>query len=122
MDYKAEHIDPEKFEQELREQRKYQLEIQRNTIEKAKAFYDGYTACLDNVSSMLHCSNYESTEKITNAFTKGANIAFYEICKELDVSCQDIREMDTGVDEKASLIAERIRALFAEQIRGENHG
>ena len=45
--------------------------------------------------------------------------AAYEICKELDVSCQDIREMDTGVDEKASLIAERIRALFAEQIRGE---
>lgn len=62
-------IDPEKFEQALLEQRKYQQECQRKVIEKANSFYEGYTACLDEVSSMLYCSNYESKEKKTQRHT-----------------------------------------------------
>lgn len=112
MNYIAEHIDPEKFEKSLLERRKYQQECQRKVIEKANSFYEGYSACLDEVESMLHCSNYESEEKITAAYREGADNAFYELCKELGIGVQDIRQMNTSVDEKASLIAGRIRDCF----------
>lgn len=114
MKYTAEHIDPEKFEKALLEQRKYQQECQRKAIEKANSFYEGYTACLDKVSSMLHCSNYESEGKITAAYREGANNAFYELCKELGIGCQDVREKSISVDEKAALIAERIKDCFCQ--------
>lgn len=114
MNYIAEHIDPEKFESELMNHRKYQQELQRLAIEKANSFYAGYTACLDEVSSMLHCSNYESTGKITSAYREGANNAFYELCKELGIGCQDIREKNISVDEKAALIADRIKESFGQ--------
>ena len=58
--YIAEHIDPEKFETGLDKLKRYQEEVQRTAIEKANAFYAGYATCLNEVSSMLHCSNYES--------------------------------------------------------------
>lgn len=114
MNYKAEHIDPEKFEKALLEHRRYQQECQRMAIEKANSFYDGYTACLDEVSSMLHCSNYESEGKITAAYREGADNAFYELCKELGIGVQDIRKMNKSVDEKASLIADRIKECFGQ--------
>lgn len=110
--YIAEHIDPEKFEAGLDNLRRYQEEAQRTAIEKANAFYAGYTACLNEVSSMLHCANYESDGKITAAYREGADNAFYELCKELRLGCQDIREKKISVDEKAALIAERIMDAF----------
>lgn len=112
VNYKAEHIDPEKFEQALLEHRRYQQECQRKVVEKAKSFYEGYSACLDEVASMLHCSNYESEGKITAAYREGADNVFYELCKELGIGVQDIRQMNTSVDEKAALIAERIKDCF----------
>lgn len=111
--YMAEHIDPEKFDTGLDNLKRYQDEVQRTAVEKANAFHAGYTACLDAVSSMLHCSNYESEGKITAAYREGANSAFYELCKELGLGCQDIREKKISVDEKAALIAERIRDSFS---------
>lgn len=122
MKYKAEHIDPEKFERGLLEQRRYQQEELRIATEKANAFYNGYAACLDRVASMLQCSNFESEGKITEAYREGADNAFYEICKELDIGWKDIREMNTSVDEKAHLIAERIKKEIAERAGGESYG
>ena len=94
------------------ENRKYQQECQQNAIEKANSFYKGYAACIDEVSSMLHCSNYESEGKITAAYREGADNAFYELCKELDIGIQDIRQMNKSIDKKAYLIARRIIDCF----------
>jgi hypothetical protein len=113
--YTAEHIDPEKFEAGLENLKRYQEEVQRTAIEKANAFYAGYAACLNEVSSMLHCANYESEGKITAAYREGADNAFYELCKELGLGCQDIREKKISVDEKAALIAERIMDAFGDK-------
>lgn len=121
MNYTAEHIDPEKFERALLEHRKCQQEVQQKAIDKANAFYEGYAACLDEVSSMLHCSNYESEGKITAAYREGADNAFYELCKELNIGIQDIRQMNTSVDEKAALISERIRDCFRQTAEEANH-
>ena len=114
--YIAEHIDPEKFEDGLDNLKRYQEEVQRTAIEKANAFYAGYSACLNEVSSMLHCSNYESKEKITEAYREGANNAFYELCKELGIGSQDIRGEKISVDQKAAMIAERIRDVVCEKV------
>ena len=118
MNYTAEHIDVEKFEHGLNDHRNFRLQEQQMKIETARAFFSGSERALDDVSSMLHCCNYESKEKQTSAFREGANNALYELCKELDVSSQDIRDMDTSIDEKAALLADRIRATFGEAQHG----
>ena len=110
--YIAEHIDPEKFEEALDKNRRFQQEELRLQVEKANAFFAGYEKALEDVRSMLHCCNYESKDRITQSFRSGADTAFYELCKELDIGSQDIRDMMTGIDEKASLLAERIRNVF----------
>ena len=120
--YTAEHIDPEKFEEELDNLNRYQEEVQRTAIEKANAFYAGYSSCLNEVSSMLHCANYESEGKITAAYREGADNAFYELCKNLDIGCQDILEKKTSVDEKAALIAERIMDVFGDKEADHDEG
>lgn len=122
MSYTAEHIDPEKFEKALLEHRRYQQEHQREAIGKANSFYDGYTACLDEVSSMLHCSNYEREGASSAAYIEGANDALYELCKELGVGMQDIRGMNTSIDEKAALIAERIKDFIAKEVSSISQG
>lgn len=115
MNYTAEHIDVDKFEDGLHDHRNFQMQEQQMKIETARAFFSGYEKALDDVSGMLHCCNYESKEKQTSAFREGADNALYELCKELDVSSQDIREMDTSIDEKAALLADRIRAALQEE-------
>ena len=114
MSYIAEHIDTEKFEAGLDSHKRYQEELQRMAIEKANAQYEGYCKCLDDVRSMLHCSNYESKEKETAAYKEGADAAFYELCKDLDVGVQDIRDKNISIDQKAYMIAERIKKAFCE--------
>ena len=104
------------------EHRRHQQERQREAIGKANSFYDGYTACLDDVSSMLHCSNYEREGASTAAYIEGANDAFYELCKELGVGMQDIRGMNTSIDEKAALIAERIKDFIAKEVSSISQG
>lgn len=119
--YTAEHIDVEKFESGLDSNRRFQEEMLRLAEEKANAFYSGYNKCLDDVRSMLHCSNYESKEKRTGAYMDGANAAFYEICKELDIGSQDIRDQNISVDQKAAMLAERIReCLCGKKLEREN--
>lgn len=115
MNYTAEHIDPEKFEAALDNHKRYQEKLQRTAIEKANARYEGYCQCLEDVRGMLHCSNYEDTSKKLASYREGADTAFYELCKELNVGSQDIRGMDTSVDEKAALLADRIKKAFSEE-------
>lgn len=112
MNYTAEHIDAVKFEEGLKVHRDFQMDTKRLATEKAQSFFDGYEKALDDIRSMLHCSNYESQEKRDLAFLAGADNAIYELCKELDVGSQDIRNMSTSIDEKASLLAARIREVL----------
>lgn len=112
MNYTAEHIDTEKFEAGLDSHKRYQEELQRTAIEKANARYEGYCKCLDDVRSMLHCSNYEDASKKLVSYREGANTAFDELCKELDVDSQDIQDIDTSVGEKAAHLASRIKENF----------
>ena len=116
--YMAEHIDPKKFEDALEGHRKFQQEELRIQREKAEAFCAGYEKAIEEVESMLHCANYESGVEMTAAYQKGADSAFYELCKELDIGCQDIREKSISIDEKAVMIAERICALFEPEDAG----
>lgn len=112
--YTAEHIDVEKFEEGMDSNKRYQEEMLRIAEEKATAFYSGYTKCLDDVISMLHCSNYENSEKKTKAYIAGANAAFYELCKELDVGCQDILDQNISIDQKAAMLVDRIQKCLYE--------
>lgn len=112
MNYTAEHIDTEKFETALDNHKRYQEELQRTAIKTANARYEGYCKCLEDVRDMLHCSNYESAEKETAAYKQGANAAFYELCKELGIGSQDILEANISIDQKAYMVAERIKQVF----------
>lgn len=78
-------------------------------------YTEGYEKAMFDVRGMFHCCNYESESKKTRAFLSGFDSAIYNICKELDVPVQDIREMNISDDEKAELAAERIKAAFREE-------
>lgn len=82
MNYTAEHIDPEKFEAGLDSQKRYQEELQRTAIEKANAMYEGYCKCLEDVRSMLHCSNYEKSE---GDFERGVFAALDNLLQQFGV-------------------------------------
>lgn len=88
--------------EKLAENKSRQQEILKKAIVKANAFYEGYVACIEDILPIAQCSDYQ----------EGADHAFYEICKELDISSQDIREMNTSIDEKAALLVERIRSSY----------
>lgn len=118
MNYTAEHLDAEKLEEGFEGYRRNQEQKLFIAQAKAQAFFDGYSEAMRDARSMLHCCNYESEKKRTKAFLDGTNSMLYELCKELDVGGQDIRNMDISVDEKAALIAERIRQVF-QQTDGE---
>lgn len=114
MSYTAEHIDTEKFEAGLENNRKYQEQLHEEAIKRATAEFQGYCKCLEEVREMLHCSNYEDTSKKLASYREGADAAFYELCKELDVGVQDIRDKNISIDQKAYMIAERIKKAFGE--------
>ena len=119
MNYTAEHIDTEKFEAGLDSHKRYQEELQRTAIEKANAQYEGYCKCLEDVRSMLHCSNYEDTTKKLASYREGADAAFYKLCKELDVGVQDIRAQNISIDQKAYMIAGRIKETLCGEAQKE---
>lgn len=122
MDYTPENIDIPAFEEALRDERRYQQNELRIACEKAEAYFRGFEGCITCVSSMLHCSNYESAEKRTKSFLAGADAAFYELCKELSVASQDVRDMNASVDEKAALLAERIKVALSGTAREDEKG
>lgn len=114
MNYTAEHLDVEKLEDALDHYRVFQQQELRLAQEKAQSFYAGYEKAISEIRSMFHCCNYESKEKQTKAFLDGFNSAIYEICKELDVCSQEIRDAQISTDEKAFMVAEKIKKVFSE--------
>ena len=115
MSYGVEIIDMDRFEEELQHQKKYQENLYQQSIDRAKSFYEGYKACLDNVQMLICSSDYEDIEKKTKIYRDGADYALYEICKELDINSQDIREQNISIDQKCSLIAKRIEEILLNQ-------
>ena len=62
MEYTPENIDIPAFEEALKDSLKFQRTELYRKMDAARAFYDGYANCVDDVISMLHCSNYEKRE------------------------------------------------------------
>lgn len=114
MNYTVEHLDVEKLEDALDHSRDFQQQELRLAQEKARSFFDGYEKAISEIRGMFHCCNYESKEKQTKAFMDGFNSAIYEICKELDVGSQEIRDAQISTDEKAFMVAEKIKKVFSE--------
>lgn len=56
---------------------------------------------------------------LRQSYNNGVDNAFYEICKELDVQSQDIRDMNTGIDEKAALLTDRIKKTLCDEPPGK---
>lgn len=59
MEYTPENIDIPAFEEALKDSREFHRTELYRKFDAARAFYDGYAKCVDDVISMLHCSNYE---------------------------------------------------------------
>lgn len=109
MNYTAEHIDPEKFESALNSKKRYQEELQRSAIEKANAQYEGYCQCLEDVRSMLHCSNYEKTDGLISESIEAGRInAIYAFAKLGGVDCEDIANSNLPFQDEAKTVWDRI--------------
>lgn len=120
MNYTAEHIDPEKFEAGLDSHKRYQEELQRTAIEKANAHYEGYCKCLEDVRSMLHCSNYEKQDRlITTSIETGRMNAICEFSKIMEVDCADIVDSSLTFQEKVRRVLERIAWKIQKQTLDE---
>lgn len=59
MEYTPENIDIPAFEEALKQAREFHRTEFLRKVDAARAFYDGYAQCVNDVISMLHCSNYE---------------------------------------------------------------
>lgn len=76
--------------------------------ERTNAFLDGYMDCRDEVVQMLDaCIDPDAIDD--KSYVEGANQFIYRLCKELGIPSQDIRESGYSIDEKAALLAERIK-------------
>lgn len=61
MDYTPENIDIAAFEEALKQSREFQRTGLYRKVDAERAFFEGYSKCVDEVISMLHCSNYEKS-------------------------------------------------------------
>lgn len=112
MNYTAKNIDIERFMDAMNVHKEAQCTQQQIAIEKAKARYDGYCACIGDVLSMLQCSNYENPVKSSADYMAGVDAFIYEVCKELGIDSTDLRGSKTSTDEKAAILSNKIRELF----------
>ncbi|MBR7150426.1 MAG: hypothetical protein IKD01_05365 [Oscillospiraceae bacterium] len=65
MDYTPENIDIPAFEEALKQSREYHRAELYRKFGVACAFYDGYAQCVDDVITMLHCSNEKRQQNET---------------------------------------------------------
>lgn len=115
MIYKAKRVDTDKALEQIEWSRKYQEQTEVLEIEKIRKYHEGFRKGLDIAQELFECSNYESEEP---SYEDGVRDTIYELAKELDVSCQDIRESGRSLDEMCAVFANRIRDRFAENNEG----
>lgn len=118
MAYTAKNLDVQKCEYRFLEMRQYQQQKCIEAKKSADSFFSGYEKALDDVSSMFHCSNYESTENLrdSHAYGQGFLDALAVISAHCQISVDDFIPdvFDAGNPSKESLqpMAEKL----AEQI------
>lgn len=126
MIYNAQNIDTEKALNALENSRRFQQQQEMTERAKTEAYYKGVYKGLEIAEDMFHCSNYEKPPvKIVDedaVYAAAVDHVLCEICKELDINGQDIREAKLSIDQKCAMIADRARALYAAQEAGEGMG
>lgn len=116
--YTAKNLDVQKCEDRFLEMRQYQQQKCIEAKKSADSFFSGYEKALDDVSSMFHCSNYESAENPRDgrAYGQGFLDALAVIAARCQISVDDFipDDFDTGNPSKELLqpMAEKL----AEQI------
>lgn len=111
MDRLTKNIDISAYTNALREDLKaYHMQ---HEIEKAKAAarMEGYEAGIQTAIRTMDESRF-ACDLDHPSYAKGVDDMLYELGKELDIGCSDIRGLQTGTDEKAALFADRIRSFF----------
>lgn len=108
--YRPKALDVDKMERMFEDSIRYQG--QRTALEMAKieAYHSGYSEAIRNCQQALYCSNYELLVPSSKEIIREA---FYELCKELDITGSDIYDNPKlSLDEMAAMLAERIRAVY----------
>lgn len=114
MNYKPKALDVDRMERMFDMYGECQHE--RHLVEAAKveAFNSGYKQAIEDCRGSLSCSNYELSFPSEREIIREA---FYELCKELDISGSDVYDNPKlCLDEMAATLAERIREFLG---RGE---
>ena len=62
MNYTPKNIDISAFEEALKQSLEFRRTEFYRKVDAERAFFEGYAKCVDEVISMLHCSNYEKRE------------------------------------------------------------
>ena len=79
--------------------------IELNRVESYNA---GYQAAIAQCRDSLPCNNCEQTASARDA----VRYAYYELCKELDISGKDIYDAGLSTDDMAARLAARICDIF----------
>ena len=118
MRYTAKNVDTDKVLKAIEDSRRFQQQCEITERTKTEAYYKGVREGLDIAENMFHCSNYEKppVEEVdaTAVYNSAVDHVLYELCKELDITGKDIREANLSIDEKCSMIADRVRACYAQ--------
>lgn len=114
--YRAQHLDPDKVEEHLRELRELRKHEMLTAVVEAQATFRGYERALDNVRDMLTCRNYESSEKRTEAYQQGASDLLAALGQAFDVDVSDIQREGniTNVHDMAANLKQKIQAKGGE--------
>lgn len=97
------------------EKRKRDIVVERAVLQKEADLVEEYRYILTDFRDRIVEISERSTPS-SEIWMQGAKNALYEICKELDVSSQDIRESGLSIDEMAAQLAERIKQVYAEEV------
>lgn len=109
--YSPKALDTDKMEELFNDLDKYQSRRTNEERIKLDAYYSGYNAALHDCRQSLYCSNYEFD--LPESPRESAKNALYELCKELDIQSQDLRDDDKlSIDEMVAKLAERIKAIY----------
>ena len=103
--------DPEIYEAAMQDEilaHQNQRDIQ---VAKANAYHEGFSNGIKLAIHKLSDSN-SGQDVDYESYMRGINDFLYELGKELDMGCGDLRERQISLDEKAYLMAAKIRKFF----------